>query len=151
MNHRALLLLVVLATPAMVEPPPFGPTDQIVSPSPDFTGRYRGCTFESGSSVDCDPQPPDYWPPSWSSPVCSCIRNVNGACMTLSRRGMPRYSRGSGTQNQFLPTCVDDCLPGSTLTSGPDPQTQRELRQCYVDWKRLKRLNPQWNDPNWSP
>lgn len=83
--------------------------------------------------------------------ACKCIKNVNGVCVTLSRRGMPRFSRGSGTQFQFLPTCVDDCLPGSTLTTGPDAQTKKELARCYVDWKRLQRINPQWRDPNWTP
>lgn len=91
------------------------------------------------------------WPPWNSSPSCKCIKNANGVCMTLSRRGMPEYSRGSGTQVQFLPTCVDNCLPGSTLTDGPDPETVKELDRCYVDWKRLERLNPQWHDPNWTP
>lgn len=28
-------------------------------PSANFTGRYRHCTYESGASVDCDPQPGD--------------------------------------------------------------------------------------------
>jgi hypothetical protein len=91
------------------------------------------------------------WLPTWSSPNCKCIKNANGVCMTLSRRGMPAYSRGDGTQFQFLPTCVDDCLPGSTLTNGPDVQTEKELARCYVNWDRLKRLNPQWSDPNWTP
>ncbi len=100
----------------------------------------------AASSFAIDPN----WPPTWSSPTCKCIKNDNGVCMTLSRRGMPRYSRGSGTQNQYLPTCVSDCLPGRTeLTM--DPQTKKELAMCYVDWPRLKRLNPQWSDPNWSP
>jgi hypothetical protein len=91
------------------------------------------------------------WPPTWSSQHCKCIKNVNGVCMTLSRRGMPRFSRGSGTQNQFLPNSVEDCLPGSTLTTGTDQQTEKELAHCYVDWNRLKQLNPQWSDRNWTP
>src|SRR5271155_4247739 len=91
------------------------------------------------------------WPPAWSSPQCKCIKNADGICMTLSRRGIPRFSRGAGTQNQFLPNCVEDCLPGSTLTDGPDLQTKKELAECWVDWGRLKRINPQWGDPNWTP
>lgn len=85
----------------------------------------------------------------WSTPTCKCIKNGDGKCMGISRQG-PRYTRGSGTQFQFLPTCTNDCLPGFTTWSS-DEQTQKEISRCYVDWDRLKRLNPQWSDPNWTP
>ena len=113
--------------------------------------RAQGLPYDS---VDCDNangNPKLCTVESDEPDNCKCIKNGDGVCMTLSRRGMPRYSRGSGTQNQFLPSCVDDCLPGSSLTYGPDAQTRKELAQCYVDWNRLERLNPQWKDPNWSP
>lgn len=86
----------------------------------------------------------------WSSPICKCIKNEKGECMTLSRR-RPYWSRGSGTQNQFIPTCKDDCLPGWSEINGYSEQTKKELGKCYVDWKRLRRENPQWADPNWTP
>jgi hypothetical protein len=93
------------------------------------------------------------WGPSTSQ--CKCIKNENGECMNMSRRGMPRYSRGSGTQNQFLPNCVENCLPGyadyETATYHPRTDTLKEMQHCYIDWKRLERLNPQWRDPNWTP
>lgn len=70
--------------------------------------------------------------------------------MGISKQGV-RYTRGSGTQFQFLPTCVDDCKPGYTTGWYVDEQTQKELAHCYVDWDRLKHDNPQWSDPNWTP
>lgn len=92
--------------------------------------------------------------PTWSTPKCKCIKNENGACMSFSKHG-PRYSRGSGTQFQFLPTCVDDCLPGyvayETATFHPRTDTLKEMDHCYIDWRRLRKLNPQWSDPNWTP
>jgi hypothetical protein len=90
----------------------------------------------------------------WSTPQCKCIKNENGECMGISTRG-PRYTRGSGTQNQFLPSCVDDCLPGwadwETASYHPRTDTLKEMQKCYIDWKRLRKLNSQWSDPNWSP
>jgi hypothetical protein len=96
------------------------------------------------------------WPPSWSSPTCKCIKNEDGKCMTLSRRGMPAYSRGLGINFQFLPNCVSDCMPGyiNGFGVGADDvneQTRMEISHCYVDWKRLRKANPQWSDPNWRP
>lgn len=90
----------------------------------------------------------------WSTPTCKCIKNVNGVCMSFSRTG-PQFTRGSGTQNQFLPTCVDNCLPGwadyETDSYHPRTDTLKEMEKCYIDWKRLIKLNPQWSDPNWTP
>jgi hypothetical protein len=90
----------------------------------------------------------------WSTPQCKCIKNEKGQCMGISTRP-PRYTRGSGTQFQFLPTCVDDCLPGwadfETEEYHPRTDTMKEMDKCYIDWKRLRKLNPQWSDPNWTP
>ena len=82
--------------------------------------------------------------------ACKCIKNADGKCMELAWYPNP-YSRGSGTQFSYLPTCVRECRPGSSLTNGPDEQTRKELALCYVDWERLKARNPQWSDPNWTP
>lgn len=106
-----------------------------------------------GPPLQClreNPHERNLWPYGWSSPTCKCIENANGVCMTLSR-SRPYYSRGLGTQNQFLPTCVDNCLPGWSEVNGTDAQTEKELAACSVDWERLKRANPQWSDPNWRP
>lgn len=75
---------------------------------------------------------------------CECIKNIDGACMSLSHRGLPSYDRGMGIDDQYSPHCTSNCMPGYVPVLGYDEQTKRELAACYVDWDRLYRLNPQW-------
>lgn len=71
---------------------------------------------------------------------CQCLKNIDGVCMTLGK-GIPYwgphvdYSDGG----HFGPHCVTGCYPGFVNVYGIDKTTLEEIKNCHIDWQRLRR------------
>jgi len=78
---------------------------------------------------------------------CTCIKNVDGKCLTFGRgvypwRQFDEYTNG--------PHCVTGCWPGYSDDYGYSEQTKLEMAECRIDWKRLRHDLDRDGFPEWQ-
>lgn len=87
--------------------------------------------------------------PDWASKFasCTCIKNIDGACMTFGSGPYPYRQYDEGISG---PHCTTGCFPGFSDIYGWTVETKRELAACHIDWKRVRHEQGRDNSPQWQ-